>query len=146
MPRFSLARIWTPRLYSRIARHYDRLAWLIAPQSHEAQRRMLADLEGEMRRMAGYLEIEVPEQCWPRIVEACTFEGMKKKAKDYAPNGGVAWKGGADTFMNKGTNGRWKDVLTDQELAQYHVACRNTLTPECRAWLEFGRCAVGFST
>ena len=46
MPRFSLARIWTPRLYSRIARHYDRLAWLIAPQSHEAQRRMLADLEG----------------------------------------------------------------------------------------------------
>ena len=31
---------------------------------------MLADLEGEMRRMAAYLEIDVPQKHWPRIVEA----------------------------------------------------------------------------
>ena len=100
---------------------------------------MLADLEGEMRRMAAFLEIDVAEQHWPRIVNACTFDGMKQKAADYAPGGGVFWKGGADTFMNKGTNGRWSDVLTDEELAQYEAACDKALTPECRAWLEFGR-------
>lgn len=100
---------------------------------------MLSDLEGEMRRIAAYLEIDVPQELWPRVVNACTFEGMKKKATEYAPNGGVAWKGGADTFINKGTNGRWKDILTNEELDQYQAACDKVLTPECRAWLEFGR-------
>ena len=28
---------------------------------------MKADLEGEMRRVAGFLEIEVPERLWPGL-------------------------------------------------------------------------------
>ena len=103
---------------------------------------MLDDLEGEMRRMAAFLDIEVPEQHWPRIVEACSFDGMKRRAADYAPDGGKHWKGRADTFMNKGTNGRWKEILTEQELAQYQAACEKALTPECNAWLQFGRSAL----
>ena len=31
----------------------------------------------------------------------------------------LMFKGGADTFISKGTNGRWKDVPTDDELALY---------------------------
>lgn len=103
---------------------------------------MLNDLEGEMRRMAAFLEIEVADQYWPRIVEACSFDGMKKNGADYAPGGGVFWKGGADTFLNKGTNGRWKGVLTEEELAQYDAACEKALTPQCRAWLEAGSSAL----
>ena len=44
--------------------------------------------------------------------------------------------------MNKGTNGRWRDVLTEQELAEYDAACEKALTPDCRAWLEHGRSAL----
>jgi aryl sulfotransferase len=100
---------------------------------------LLQDPEGEMRRLADYLEIDVPESAWPRILEATSFSGMKSNAEHYAPSGGAFWKGGAKTFINKGTNGRWREVLSDEELAQYDAACERALTPECRHWLEHGR-------
>jgi aryl sulfotransferase len=100
---------------------------------------LLADPEGEIRRLADYLEIEVPAQHWPRILEAVSFDGMKSKAEDYVPDGGAFWKGGARTFMNKGTNDRWREVLTSDELAQYDALCEQALTPDCRHWLQRGR-------
>lgn len=51
---------------------------------------------------------------------------------------GQFWKGGAETFLHKGTKGRWRDILCDEEMALYDAACERTLTPECREWLECG--------
>jgi aryl sulfotransferase len=95
--------------------------------------------EQEIRRLADYLEIEVPEQYWSRILEAVSFDSMKARGDDYVPDGGAFWEGGANTFLNKGVNGRWNAVLTDEELAQYDAACEKALTPDCRQWLESGR-------
>ena len=95
--------------------------------------------EQEIRRLAEYLEIDVPAEYWPRILDAVTFDSMKSRGAEYAPDGGAFWKGGADTFLNRGTNGRWKGVLSDEELAQYDALCEQALTPDCRAWLESGR-------
>ncbi len=100
---------------------------------------LVIDPEGEMRRLADYLDIEVPEAAWPRILEATSFPGMKSKAEEYAPAGGFFWQGGAQTFINKGTNGRWREVLSQEELAQYDALCKSTLSPDCREWLENGR-------
>jgi aryl sulfotransferase len=99
---------------------------------------LLADTEGEIRRIADFLEIKVPERSWADIVKAVSFKEMKRQAERYAPGGGQFWNGGAETFLHKGTNGRWRDVLSDEELALYGAACERTLTPECRAWLENG--------
>lgn len=44
MRRLSLARIWTPRFYDRLARYYDRLKWLVSPLGEKAQRRVVRDL------------------------------------------------------------------------------------------------------
>lgn len=99
---------------------------------------LLADLEGEMRRIAAFLGIAVPEAAWPQLVRNCTFEGMKAKGEQYAPSMGVAWKGGAQTFFNKGTNGRWREILTADELAQYGRTASRALSPDCRKWLESG--------
>lgn len=99
---------------------------------------LLADTLGEMRRMAAFLEIDVPEDAWPGIVEAVSFDEMKKKGEQYAPGGGEFWKGGAQTFMNRGTNGRWRDVLTEDELARYDEASGRALSPDCRKWMEQG--------
>ena len=99
---------------------------------------LLAEPESEMRRIAGFLDIEVPEDAWPRIVKAVSLKEMKKQGERYAPGGGQFWKGGAQTFLNKGTNGRWRDVLSDEELALYDTACQRALTPECREWMENG--------
>ncbi len=40
--------------------------------------------------------------------------------------------------MNKGTDGRWRGVLSEDELALYDATCERTLTPDCRKWLENG--------
>ena len=45
-------------------------------------------------------------------------------------------------FFYKGTNGRWREVLTAAELAMYEEKAAQVLTPACRAWLEQGRVAL----
>ena len=63
---------------------------------------------------------------------------MRANPDIYAPNSGASWKGGGTTFLYKGTNGRWRDVLSAEELTLYDAACDRELTPDCRAWLEKG--------
>ena len=48
---------------------------------------------------------------------------------------GLIFEGGASRFFHKGTNGRWRDVLTEEDLARYESAAAR-LDPELRAWLE----------
>jgi aryl sulfotransferase len=100
---------------------------------------LIEDPGREVRRIAEYLEIAVPDDGWERIVQSVSFGKMKKRAAEYAPGQGAHWKGGADTFMHKGTNGRWREVLSAEEVALYDAACERALSPECRAWLELGR-------
>ena len=98
---------------------------------------LLADLEGQMRGIANFIGAEVPSDRWPRLVEACTFAAMKAQAaKDDGMK--MVWKDGAHTFFNKGVNGRWRDVLSEQDLALYAAAVQRTLTGECARWLESG--------
>ena len=99
---------------------------------------MLADTEREVRRIAAFLEIEVPGQAWNGIIKAVSFAEMKRQGGLYAPEGGQLWKGGAETFLHKGTNNRWRDVLSEEELVLYDTACKRALTPDCREWLENG--------
>ncbi len=47
-------------------------------------------------------------------------------------------EGGAKTFFNQGTNGRWREILSAEELALYDGAAKRELTADCRRWLEDG--------
>jgi len=98
---------------------------------------MKADLEGEMRRIADFLEIDVEDSMWPGLVHGARFDTMKEEAKA-APGMEMVFEGGADRFFFKGTNGRWRDVLTAEDLALYEHAAAQ-LDPELRDWLENGR-------
>jgi len=106
---------------------------------------LLEDTEREARRIARFLEIDVPERLWPELLERVSFASMRERGEQYAPGGGLFWKGGASTFLHKGSNGRWRDVLSAAELADYDAACERTLTPACRAWLEQGTRALAAS-
>jgi aryl sulfotransferase len=48
-----------------------------------------------------------------------------------------------NVFFNKGTNGRWRIVLTEDDLALYHAKVREKLTLQLAIWLEGDRQAVG---
>lgn len=99
---------------------------------------MLEDTEREVRRMAAFLEIDVSENTWADIIQAVSFVEMKRQGDLYAPGGGHFWKGGAQTFLHKGTNGRWREVLSDEEITLYEAACDRALTFDCREWIESG--------
>lgn len=100
-----------------------------------------ADLEGEMRRIAGFLQVDIPEERWPALVAACTFESMRARGSQIGPFE-MLFEGGAQSFIFKGTNGRWRDVLTPVELAAYERRVAETLSPDAAAWLERGRSAL----
>ena len=64
---------------------------------------------------------------------------MKKNATKSVPLGGLFWDGGAETFINKGTNGRWRDVLTAEDIDRYEHRARAELGEECAHWLATGQ-------
>jgi aryl sulfotransferase len=99
---------------------------------------LLADLEAGIRRIARFLEIEPVSEAWPVIVHNCSFSEMKARGAELMPQSRLVLKGGADTFFHKGTNGRWREVLSTDELKLYDRAADRELTPECRRWLEHG--------
>ncbi len=103
---------------------------------------LLGDLSGEVRRITQFLDIECSEEKLEEVVHAVTFSTMKQNAEHLLAGAETVWKGGATTFIFKGTNGRWKDVLTQDELALYAEAVTRVLTPDCAAWLEQGRVAL----
>ncbi|HEY3949870.1 sulfotransferase domain-containing protein [Phenylobacterium sp.] len=100
--------------------------------------RLKADLEGEMRSIGDFLEIETPQARWPSLVEHCTFDYMKAHAARFAPQGGHLWEGGAATFINKGTNGRWREVLSPAESLAYERMAQEKLGADCARWLMTG--------
>jgi hypothetical protein len=120
-----LSDAWARRATANIVLvHYDRLS---------------ADLEGEMRRLAGKLEIVVPEQRWPQLVEAATFEKMRAASDQMVPGGGVLRSNAA--FFRRGTSGAGRELLTDEEIAHYHARTRLMAPQDLLDWLhaaEFG--------
>ena len=99
---------------------------------------LLADLDSEMRRISDFLGIDVPHEKWAAVVERCTFAAVKRNpAKVVGEEIASGFIGGADTFINKGTNGRWVGVLDEDDLALYEEAMAK-LPPNYARWLENG--------
>lgn len=96
------------------------------------------DLPGQIRRIADFLDISIDESRWPAIVEHCTFNYMKQHAESSAPLGGVFWDGGAQTFIHKGTNGRWKEMLPPEDMSRYEATALQKLGEDCADWLANG--------
>ena len=95
------------------------------------------DLAAEMRRIAGFLDITVPGPAWPAVVECCTFESMRARSDEIGTF--QHWEGGAKSFLFKGSNGRWRDVLDANEIHAYAQRVAELLPPDAARWLEHGR-------
>src|SRR4030095_9099928 len=89
-----------------------------------------ADLPGQMRRIASFLGIEIDESRFPAMIEHCGIDYMRRTSAE-SPILDMVFKNGGTTFFNKGTNGRWKDLLTAADLRKYDEVVQDSLTPDC---------------
>lgn len=84
---------------------------------------LAADLDGQMRRLAATLDIDVPDTAWPDLVEAATLSAMRARADHLAPNPSGILKDNA-AFFRSGRSGTAAEVLDDVALKRYQPARR----------------------
>lgn len=92
-----------------------------------------ADLDAQIRRIAGHVGVEVSDHALPAIRAAVHVDAMRQRASETHE----AFANGF--FRHKGRNGRWRDVLTDDDLELYEAKAAAVLDADCRAWLESSR-------
>lgn len=96
---------------------------------------LLADLDGQMRRIADWLQITVPEQIWRELVRAATFGEMKANSlKRVASSSGILKS--YDEFFKRGTSGAGREILTDEEAARYYARAAELAPDDLLSWLH----------
>jgi hypothetical protein len=99
---------------------------------------LCADLAGQMRWLAWRLGIAVPEQAWPALVNAATFESMSSRAGYLAPlPPGVT--GDPRAFFRRGGPGAGREILSDEDMAGYNARAAQLAPPDLLEWLHRGR-------
>jgi aryl sulfotransferase len=93
-----------------------------------------ADLDGQMRWLAGRFGLAVPEQAWPALVRAATFEAMRDNADQLVPTAGIFKSNAA--FFRRGVSGAGAWILSEPELAGYHARTARLAPPDMLAWLH----------
>lgn len=95
-----------------------------------------SDLDREMRRIADFLGIVTPKSLWPRLVEAATFEAMRREGKSLMPTADAAFERGHEGFLFQGRNQRWREVLTDEDITLYRTTAARELPADLNTWLS----------
>jgi hypothetical protein len=94
------------------------------------------DLAGQMRRLAGLLGIEVPEQLWPELVASATFDRMKSRAQSHIPDASLSLWRNNTKFFNRGTCGQWRRMMRTGDEARYAARIAELADPELLTWLH----------
>ena len=94
-----------------------------------------ADLEAEMRRLAANLEIRVPEDAWPELVNAASFREMRSRARRLVPDPHGILKDSV-AFFRYGRSGAGPQQLGAEELERYRGRTAQLAPPDLLAWLH----------
>jgi hypothetical protein len=94
------------------------------------------DLGGQMRALAERLGIAVPEERWPELVRAATFDQMRMRADQVAPNARMGtWVDNA-RFFNRGTSGQWRELLDAADLERYRARAEAIGPADLVTWVH----------
>jgi hypothetical protein len=96
-----------------------------------------ADLEGQMRALAARLGIVVDDSRWPALVDAATFDSMRGRATELAPQVKIDgfWHDPSQ-FFHAGSSGQWHEVLTEADMARYEARVRALVPADLAAWVH----------
>jgi hypothetical protein len=96
---------------------------------------LLADLDGEMHRLADRLDIAVPSPAWPDLVRAASFDAVRSQAEVVAPDPAGVLKDRAK-FFRRGTSGAGREILSHAEFAHYLHRAAALAPPDLLTWLH----------
>jgi aryl sulfotransferase len=99
------------------------------------------DMIGEMRRIADFLKIEIPDADLSRMADSASFESMRKDAAVLIPEMAKNFEGGALRLVNKGQSGRWRGVYDEADVELFENKLRSTVPDSYADWLLAGRIA-----
>jgi hypothetical protein len=103
---------------------------------------MWNDLDTEMRRVAGALDVTIDEATWPAYVEAATLKSMRGRAVKAAPDAHLPiWKS-PEEFFRQGGRRDWAALLTSEEIAHFDERLRE-LAGDAYDWIMRGKAALG---
>jgi aryl sulfotransferase len=94
------------------------------------------DLEGELLRLAEFLDIEVDRAKLPDLVEAASFERMKARADQLAPEVDHPFWLETGAFFKRGGSGGWREIMPDDLLREYEERCPKLASPDLLAWVH----------
>lgn len=97
------------------------------------------DLEGNLKRIASFLDVKIPSEQWPDIVEKCGFQWMKKNSSKFEPrvlNVPIINKG---RMIRKGKIGDSVNWFTAKHEARWEAIHKQLLPDEAiRTWCDQG--------
>lgn len=94
-----------------------------------------ADLEGQMHQIAARLGITVPDERWPELVEAATFDRMRERSYDLVPGVPGVLKD-PSAFFRRGSSGAGCEVLSAEEMAEYEHRAAALAPRDLISWLH----------
>jgi len=99
-----------------------------------------ADLDGEFRRLASALSIDLDESKVSDLVTAAGFEQMRGRAEQLAPE--VKTDGfwnDTSRFFHVGGSGQWQAYMGPEDAKRYEARVAELATDELAAWAHAGR-------
>ncbi|HET7530329.1 MAG TPA: sulfotransferase domain-containing protein [Mycobacteriales bacterium] len=99
---------------------------------------MLRDLPGQMRRLRDALGLDLSDQRVEDLAVAATFQAMKNRAVQAAPNTDLDLWRSAENFFRFGSSGQWRERFDDDNLRRYDERVTELTAPDFRDWLHNG--------
>ena len=96
---------------------------------------LLDDREATTRKVAAWLEIHVPEQTWPSLNDAASFDSMSARPSATVPDRLGVLKD-PRAFFRSGAAGEGTRACSDQQIRRYHDRLSDLTTPDVAAWLD----------
>jgi aryl sulfotransferase len=99
---------------------------------------LLADLPGQMRRLADALGIDVSDDRIQQLAAEATFARVRERADQLAPGvDNKLWVSNR-AFFHSGTSGQWKVILDEDDVRRYEQRLTELASPDLIAWLHKG--------
>ncbi|HVU71636.1 MAG TPA: sulfotransferase domain-containing protein [Mycobacteriales bacterium] len=96
------------------------------------------DLDGEMRRVAAALGIDVDESTWPEVVAAATLDAMRARASEVVPNANAGLWRDDRAFFRQGGRRHWGSLLSAADVEHFHARLDELAGPAA-GWVLEGR-------